>query len=293
MATWEKLNEEAKKHSRLEIGGWGHFFQDCLEGKKTENLNAGNIKKILQWFQMTLAEERLPAQEVRFYRIGEDGWHTCKCWETGAVSYRTFFPGDPVSTNVGNLRENQWGKESVYSYEYDPHRPVTTISGEGLLHSTDKIGIRRQPQPGWRQDVISFVSEPLKEALSIQGKIRVELEVSTDCEDTAFTAAVMEVSEGKAYNIRSSVATIGENGEYHPGERRTVVIEMWDIAYKLPEGSRIRLDISSSDFPKYNIHSNYSGLWSMQNKTRKASQKVFTGGDCCTKLLLPVIQNHS
>lgn len=80
-----------------------------------------------------------------------------------------------------------------------------------------QIGSHLQPEPDYREDVLSFVSEPLEETFTLNGKASVRLFVESDCEDTAFTAKIMEVTpEGKAYNIRSSIATL-EQGKQRLG----------------------------------------------------------------------------
>lgn len=66
-------------------------------------------------------------------------------------------------------------------------------------------------------------------------------------------------------------------------------MEMWDIAWRLQKGSRIRVDISSSDFPQYSIHSNYAGIWSRQEKTRVAHQVIHCGGTYASRLEIPVL----
>ena len=93
----------------------------------------------------------------------------------------------------------------------------------------------------------------------------------------------MEVTpEGKAYNIRSSIATLEqgktEAGAYEPGSVAEVQITMWNIVYTIPAGSRIRVDVSSSDFPQYHVHSNQKGLWSEKTENKIAHQTIHTGG---------------
>ena len=106
---------------------------------------------------------------------------------------------------------------------------------------------------------------------------------------------VMEVFEnGDAYNIRSGITTLAYRG--HSGHRQTytpdeivkVNIETWDIAWEVKKGSRIRLDISSSDFPQYCAHSNYPGVWTLQDKTKKAVQTIYSGKDMPSVLNIPV-----
>lgn len=308
MKTWERLSETAKAHSWLVVGGWNHFFTPCLPDKRTEQIESEELPRALEWFDLTLKKKSLPEQKVRYYEIGEDTWHTCKDWKPEENAKRTlylqsggapgasgvtFAAGGQTETASGALTEQPPVQEGVLSYTYDPNDPLMSTSGEGLLKSMDKVGSLPQPPCCHRGDVLSFVSDPLEKPLAICGSPSVNLFVATDGEDTAFTAKLMEVTpQGKAYHIRSSITTIGaellEGQRYEPGSIVEVSIDMWDIAYTVKAGSRIRVDISSSDFPLYNIHSNYAGLWSVQTSVRAAKQTVRTGGAYPSCVSLPV-----
>ena len=130
---------------------------------------------------------------------------------------------------------------SAAEYDYDPANPVMTRGGEALLTTMDEIGARIQPEPGWRDDVITFESEPLDHDLHIQGAISVDLYVSSSAPDTAFTAKLMCVDpDGTARNYRTSITTIGldtpDAAPYKPGEIRRVSIDMWGICWMVPPG---------------------------------------------------------
>lgn len=160
-----------------------------------------------------------------------------------------------------------------------------------------QIGSHLQPEPDYRDDVLSFVSEPLKEDFTLNGKACVRLSVESDCEDTAFTAKIMEVTpEGKAYNIRSSITTLEQGntkaGAYEPGSVAEISMEMWNIVYMIPKGSRVRIDISSSDFPQYHVHSNQKGLWSEQTENKIAHQTIHMGGVHASCVILPGMKNE-
>lgn len=161
-----------------------------------------------------------------------------------------------------------------------------------MLHTMSENGSLLQAEPGYRDDVISFISQPLSQDQKFAGSIRVSLFVATDGEDTAFTAKICEVKpDGKAYNIRSSITTVAHSlpadEKYTPDNIVPVQIEMWDIAFTIRQGSRIRVDVSSSDFPQYNAHTNYAGLWSGQRQTRIARQTIYYGGKYPSAIVLP------
>lgn len=295
MKAWENLNEESKKHSWLEIGGWNHFMEPCLQDKKTDHMDPGEIGRMLNWFCTTLIDKKAPEQKINIYRIGEDKWRQIPDWPVNGGKPERFWLEKTVGAgkkNTGRLSPDCPMKGEAFCYVYDPDDPVETVSGEGLLKTMWKTGSLLQPEPGYRDDVLSFLSDPLEKDMKICGKIRIRLFVKSDCEDTAFTAKVMEVDpEGKAYHIRSSVTTLSHEllETYNPGDEVEVSIEMWDIAYTVPSGYCIRIDISSSDFPQYNIHSNTKGLWSEQTETKKAHQTILAGGEHPSCVDIPVM----
>lgn len=286
--SYEKLSEQSKAHSTFCIGGLNHFGQPCLQDRDVSKAGLNGAAEELEWFEMTLKKGELPPARVRTYLINRDTWREWKSWP---------IPADEVS----RLQFSAQRDGAVYglsaapvqgeiSFIYDPENPVPSHGAESMLHTKEAIGSLLQPEAGWRDDVISFFSEPFEEEKEILGKIKVRLYVSTDAEDTAFTVKVMEVMpDGKAYNIRSTATTIAAQKEdYIPGEIVELNFEMWEINWMLNEGSRLRIDISSSDFPQYNIHSNFKGPWYEQMETKKAKQHIWCGKDTPSVIEIPI-----
>ena len=133
-----------------------------------------------------------------------------------------------------------------------------------------------------REDILSFTSSPYVSEETISGKIRVTLSVSSTAADTAFTAKLIEVTkDGRAVNIRDSITTLRIQGEnvrnYRPGTQTNVEIRFWPIEWQIQPGSKLRLDISSSDFPKFHAHPNKAELWSTVEEPTTADQTVYNG----------------
>lgn len=167
--------------------------------------------------------------------------------------------------------------------------------GEALLRTREEVGSLLQEPVVARQDVISFVSEPLRAPLTVSGQIRLQLTVASDADDTAFMFKVMEVlPDGRSYNIRTGVTSLGyRNGSPHrvsytPNTAVALLIDSWDISYQFQAGSRIRLDIYSSDFPQYAVHSNFAGEWAKQAEIKPAEQTIFWGLAYDSCLILPL-----
>lgn len=314
MKTWERLSDVAKEHSWLEIGGWNHFFMPAIQGKKVEHLENSELLKMLKWFELTLKQKKVPTKRIRTYNIGEDCWQESTSWELMTREVQKFYFGADGTLSPTSLNNCIDCVENSISYTYNPQDPVMSHGGEALLKSVMQHGGSiLQPPSGSRTDVVSFVSAPLEEPLSINGKIQVALYVQSTCEDTAFTAKIMEeTSEGDAYNIRTSITTIGQGASlevdpltyvssnvystktqspYIPGTPIKVIVDLWDIVYTVAKGAKLRVDISSSDFPQYHIHSNYAGPWARQEKTQVAQQTILCGASYPSVLNVPTSGN--
>lgn len=292
MNTWDNLTEEAKEHCWLDIGGWNHGFMPCMEDCETNNLQGSEVKAILEWFDLVLKQKQVPKKRIRAYTIVADRWINLPKWPLMEVNYKKLFLNKGPEENIGILMTKAAATKEKLSYEYDPADPVPSHGSEALLKNMKENGSLVQPEPGYRQDVVSFLSEPFEEDLSIIGKMKVHLFVSSDCPDTAFTAKIMDLRDnGNTYNIRSSITSICHDIDhtYEPGTIEPVTIDLWDIVYEVKKGSRLRIDISSSDFPQYNVHSNYAGIWSMQDKLQKAIQSVYCGKEYSSRIEIPYL----
>ena len=244
--------------------------------------------------ELTLKQKEIPTQRIRAYEIGADRWIDIvsdRLGEEGTAGNMTLYLDEKA------LRADAPEREKTRNYTFYPATPVESIGGEALLHTMPQIGSHLQPEPDYREDVLSFVSEPLEETFTLNGKASVRLFVESDCEDTAFTAKIMEVTpEGKAYNIRSSIATLEqgktEAGAYEAGSVAEVQITMWNIVYTIPKGSCIRVDVSSSDFPQYHVHSNQKGLWSEKTENKIAHQTIHMGRKAASCVILPLMKKQ-
>ena len=284
------LSKESKTHTTVQIGPWNHGYRPAVTHQDLSNLKDDSVETPMLWFDRILRKGELPEAAVRQYVIGADCWREYKVEDAPAVETVRFWLGD------ASLAEAPMQADGNVSYVYDPADPVLSFGAESLFSTMSKVGSLEQPEPDWRPDVKTFLSAPLANPLEIHGSINVKLFVQTDVEDTSFTAKLMEVfPDGKAVNIRGSITTLAyrngrpKRGTYTPGEIVEINIQMWDVAWKTQAGSRLRLDVSSSDFPQYAVHPNYPGIWSMIKETRTANETVWFGAEHPSCVELPVI----
>ena len=326
------LGAEAARHSHLRIGAWNHGFNPCLEGYQGKDLRNSDVKSSLDWFTGILKDKKLPERQVSLYIIGADLWKDFDEFPVPADEVKYFYlnadrtlspeaerdihpdnkqneqcdmkPDTDIDSEAfcaaaaaDQVQKDRSGTGTKVSYVYDPEDPVMSHGAESMFTTKSEIGSLLQPGPDYRADVISFVSEPFSEEMTVCGAMKLYLYVSSDAEDTAFTAKIMEVQpDGKAYNIRTSIKTLAfregeeKRGSYTPGEIVEVVLDNWEVAWKFQKGSRLRIDVSSSDFPQYAIHTNYPGVWSLQDKTRKAVQTLYMDSEHPCRIELPCIR---
>ena len=298
---YERLRPEIKARSRLILGSWNHSFQVTPTHVPTANAMEFDINADqFEWFYSLLVKKEEPRGEVRVYNIEADEWVNLDSWPIETASDRTMYLSSETAGdrwNVLALKTSEPQASSV-SYVYDPENPVYAEGGETLFTSSGRRGSLRQSPAGYRDDILSFVSGPLEEDMTIAGNVKVYLKVSTDADDTAFAFTLSEVTpSGEAYNMRTSIATLGyRNGllnprvEYRRGSTVVLEIEALPIMWTVKAGNSLRLDIKSSQFPEYAVHSNTAGVWAEQARTVVARQTVFVGGEDGSRVVFPVLK---
>ncbi|MFC3745310.1 CocE/NonD family hydrolase [Paenibacillus sp. GCM10012306] len=305
MLTYEQIPPEIRERSRFIVGPWVHSLaphgdRDFPGG--TVNGGNGGFREVLGWFdymlKQTAYEEELGT--VKTYVIGADGWQNWTSWPP-PVQKRTYYLGQHnVLNDVPEVDGHQ------LTYTYDPLDPVITVGGSGLLSTFEagpdqpRTACALQLEPGYRQDVLSFLSAPLEEELFLAGSIETVLQVKSTAEDTSFTVKVSEVlPDGRTYNIADGITSLAyRNGSptalpYSPGSLEEITLQLWPITWVLGTGSRIRVDISSSNFPAYHVHPNRAGNWSKIQETVTAEQSIYWGGGHNASIQLPVWKPQS
>jgi uncharacterized protein len=298
---YERLSEATRRQSRLILGSWNHSFQITPVQHNPQHARDVVIADDqFEWLYSVVAKGVVPKGEVKVYFIEEDKWVTMDSWPIVAENTETYYftvKPDPGNLNAFVLSKDRQKKEDEITYVYDPQNPVISNGGETLFTSANKRGSKLQKEPGYRSDVISFISPVLIKDLTLAGKISIKLNVATDVDDTDFAITVSEVMpDGPAYNIRSGITTLayrnnswGERQSYTPGSKTEINIITVPVTWNVKAGNRIRVDVTSSNFPEYSIHSNYAGIWSLQAKTRVANQVIYLGGKYESSISFPTL----
>ena len=163
---------------------------------------------------------------TRFYALWENQWHEAAELVDGP---RT------ISLRLG---------DATRAWTYDPARALPDFPGSGGICFG---GMRLQPKPDFRDDVVSFVLPPVTERLDVRGRMTAALAVTSDCADTCFYVRVsVDKGDGKWYLLRDDIASLAWNAPYAPGTARTLNFRFADHAFRLEPGDRLRVDVSSA-----------------------------------------------
>jgi putative CocE/NonD family hydrolase len=181
-------------------------------------------------------------------------------------------------------------------YEYDPRNPVPSVGGNDCCGAPFPAGPRDQRPVEARQDVLVYSTGILKEAVTIAGPVEMRLFAATDGRDTDFVAKLVDVfPDGSAINLAEGIL----RARFHkgldrmellePGKMYEFVIDMRGTANVFQPGHRIRVDVTSSNFPQYDRNPNTGEDLGVSARVRTAKQTVFHGGAGRSHIVLPVV----
>lgn len=289
---YRRLPEEIKKQGRFLIGPWNHGGQ-CNGEISYPNSDDDMlfVRNGVEWFDYTLKGMKYPHElgVIEAYNIGGDGYVTYKDDITASSEKTLYLAADGIAASEA-------GEAGSIGYAYDPENCPRNEWGNILGDGSDLNygGPRKQRPAGSRSDELYFVSDVMQEDTDIAGAIKVELYVSSDAEATAFSITVSEVFEnGDTINIRNDITDIRYSdeesyAEYVPGSVRKLSLTMLDVTWRVKKGSKIRIDIASSNYPAYHIHPNTMECWADATKSKIAHQTVYYGKGQESCVVLPV-----
>ncbi len=201
------------------------------------------------------------------------------------------------------------------SFEFDPRNPVPTIGGnissgndillQGAWDQRGGEHVWNWPDPiplSARNDVIVFRSDPLAEDLEVTGELAVELWISSTAVDTDFTAKLIDQyppSEdfpgGFDLNIADGILrtrfrdSLQEEKLMEPGELSKITIRLYPTSNVFKRGHRIRLDISSSNFPRFDVNPNSGEPLSQHRRMQRAINTIHHSDAHRSRIILPIV----
>ena len=258
----------------------------CAYRRSTENTIVGersvgdarlNVDELTYgWFDHFLKGENNGVLEkmprVRYYTMGLNKWQTSDTWPPSGAQQMTFFLSSGGKANTlngdGALVEAAPAADSADKFEYDPMNPVPSVGGNVCCTGNAiTAGSFDQRQNEARPDVLVYSTEPLKEGVEVSGPIEVTLYVSSDAKDTDFTVKLLDVyPDGRAYNLDETIQRMRYRDGYdkpnvwmQDGKVYKVTLSPLTTSNYFAAGHRIRIEISSSNFPRFDRNLNTGG----------------------------------
>jgi putative CocE/NonD family hydrolase len=258
----------------------------CGYKRATENLvvgerNVGDARYEYDaltygWFDIFLKGEQsrlldtLP--KVRYYTMGLNRWQSSDTWPPQGAEPMTFYLSSGGKANTlngdGALTTRAPSADHPDAFTYDPMHPVPSYGGNVCCTGNAvQGGAFDQREMEQRPDILVYTSEPLRAGMEVSGPIEVTLHVASDAKDTDFTVKLIDVyPDGRAYNLDETIQRMRYRDGYdkplvwmEAGKVYKVTFQPMTTSNYFDAGHRIRLEVSSSNFPRFDRNLNTGG----------------------------------
>ena len=262
-------------------------------------------EQIYAWFDLWLKGEqndfKKKTPRVQYYTMGSNKWQAAETWPPEKAKLTTYYLNSNGKANSffgdGKLTTSKGNSDNPDSFTYDPMKPVPSYGGNVCCTGNAvKGGAFDQQQMETRNDILVYTTDILEEGVEISGFIESTLYVSSDAKDTDFTIKLIDVyPDGKAYNLDETIQRV----RYREGYEKEVFMKK-DKVYKVDltpmstsnyfkKGHRIRIEISSSNFPRFARNLNTGGNNYDEKEGVIAHNKVHHSSKYASQIRLPMI----
>ena len=298
--TLEAFSANTHPDTRLVVGPWAHTAKGSALGEVNYGFDASAAAVDLdgQMIDFVLAHlqgERADPRRARvdIFVMGANRWRSEQHWPPeGTCGRDLFLRADGRLTRTASTEARELG------FVFDPWDPVPTVGGANFFIGSDGgylTGQWDQRDLAERRDILRFISEPLTADAEVIGRVTATLSTMTSAASTDWTAKLIDVHlDGRAFNvvdgIRRVPAASPDGKGAGRGEPVEVEIVLGDTAYLFSRGHRLRLDISSSNYPRFDRN---PGTGSPPGSTpaedyRTAHQRLVLGPESPARLTLPM-----
>jgi uncharacterized protein len=297
--------------ARILIGPWTHNMSWKGPGMDFGPNSTAPIRRYqIEWFDRFLQPDRasaapeplaLPDLPVRIFVMGRNQWRDEREWPLARATVTPLYlasSGHANSLNGDGLLDwNAPRKAPADHFTYDPRNPVPTRGGAVCCDpNTFPWGPMDQRPVEKRRDVLVYTTPPLKHDVEVTGRVDAVLYVATSAADTDFSAKLVDVyPNGDTRNITDGMLRLRyRNGlekpaPGHPGQVYPITIDAGVTSSVFLAGHSIRLEVSSSNFPRFDRNPNTGRPVADERVLRKAQQTVLHDAQHESHLLLPVI----
>jgi len=302
--------ETARGGQKLVIGPWAHGARgSTMAGSHYFGIMADPAATDIdgmhmRWFDHWLNEGKNGITEeapVRIFVMGDDVWREEEEWPLARAQETKYYLHSSGKANSkqgdGTLSVESPQSEAPDVFLYNPADPVPTTGGALCCNPYYAAnGAYDQNQVEDRQDVLVYSTPPLAQDMEVTGPVTVTLWASTSVTDTDFTAKLVDVCEnGCARNLTDGIIraryrdSMSNPTLLEPGKAYCYDIDLWATSNVFKAGHRIRLEISSSNFPRFDRNTNTGGIIAADTELRPALQTVFHEGQQASYVSLAIV----
>jgi len=303
----EAKSEIARKGSRLVIGPWTHVLGQRHVGDMDFGSDAAVDRTSLRirWFDYWLKgiqngiDKEAP---VKIFVMGDNKWRDEQYWPLKRTKEKILFISSDGQANTasgdGMLIGEKPQSLGIDNYNYDPNDPVPTLGKPARdIYAVTRTASDQRPLAE-RRDILVYQTQPLTERIEVTGFPVVELYAATTAPDTDWFMRLIDIyPDGLALDIsqgfvRARYRKGVDKPEFiKPNEVVKYTIRMKPTSNAFLPGHRIRLDITSSDFPNYDRNHNTAANQHADANMVIAKQTIYHGGERATRIILPWVPN--
>ncbi len=286
---------------------WRAEKETIVGERNVEDARFDYDELIYSWFDYWLKGEENGIREktprVQYYTMGLNQWQFSDTWPPQGTKMITYYLSSSGKANSlfgdGGLLTNPPGmKDQPDSFIYDPANPVLSYGGNVCCTGNAiEAGAFDQQQKETRHDILIYSTEPLEAGVEVSGPIEITLYISSDVKDTDFAVKLLDVyPDGRAYNLDETIQRV----RYREGYDREVFMEQ-DKIYQLEVSPmstsnyfaprhRIRIEVSSSNFPRFTRNLNTGGNNYDETESVVAHNQVHHSAKYPSQIRLPIVQ---
>jgi putative CocE/NonD family hydrolase len=302
--------DQARRNQRVIIGPWTHLnfsgsFPEREFGPRASSAAIDLPGIHLRWFDRWLkgADNGVDTEPpVLIFVMGTDQWRTEADWPLPDTQYRPYYLHSAGQANTlhgdGTLSEESPGDEPADVYLYNPLRPVPTIGGQVILPGGNAMGPRDQRDVERRDDVLVYSTPVLDRAVEVTGPIELVLFVASSARDTDVTGKLVDVfPDGRAMILTEGILRARYRHSFttpellEPDAVYELRLNLWATANVFLPGHRMRLEVSSSNFPRFDRNSNTGGEIASEAAAqyRPAVNRIIHDAAHPSHLILPIM----
>lgn len=304
-------SETARRNQRVIIGPWTHMnFSGSFPerefggGSSAAAIDLPGIH--LRWFDRWLKGKDSGVDReapVMIFVMGVDQWRSEADWPLPDTQYQPYYLHSSGKANTlhgdGALSPQPPGDEPPDVYRYNPLRPAPTVGGQVLLPGGNAMGPRDQREVERREDVLVYSTPVLDQAVEVTGPIELRLFISSSAPDTDFTGKLVDVlPDGRAMILTEGILraryrnSLSKPELMDPNTIYELRLNLWATANVFLPGHRIRLEVSSSNFPRFERNSNTGGdiIHETMDQYTSADNRIFHDAAHPSHMILPIIE---